>query len=415
MMLIYGGEIKVLAELIKLEKSSIFFGLLAVIVWGHYALSAIILIILGVWSYIDREAREGILSDKKYFSLIIAVSGMSLISSAVALNFIGVGISFGVFFVLSVGGAAKSLAREKSFDVFCVLCCILSVSALVCAIWQKSLPWYTEGYRPTAGALNANYLGTLTIMTMCVALVRVFYSKPSEKGHSWYRPTRVFYIVVFLLDTVMLFLTESRSSLMAFMAAVALFLLFNRKYLVFSGVAVAGAIIWVVGWFYPDMFSWSNSLSFIITERAEIWSGAISSFLNPICGARLGKVFAVLFGRGPMTYYSVWQSEGLFGADHAHNLFFDSLINVGIFGTALYTILTICFIKTAFRLKNKSRVEWLLLSMLLVIIAVQGIVDVTVMWHQSAVMLFAVFGYSSGKIMSGGSLNYCKSGICGKE
>ncbi len=387
-------------ELLNKKKSSVFFGLLAVTVWGHYVLSAVILIILGIWSYIDRDAREGITSDRLYFAAILALSGVSLVSSVVALNLPGIGIAFGVFLALSVGGAAKSLASEKGFDVFCVLCGILSVSSLVCAVGQKALPWHTEGYRPVAGAFNPNYLGAITVMTMCIMLVRLFYSSPSEKGHPWYRPTKLFYVIVFLLDTVLLFLTESRSSLLALMAAVAIFLLLSRRYVFFSVLAAAGIGLWTLGWFYPEIFSWTNSLSFIITERAEIWKEAFSSFLNPVYNSNLGKVFSVLFGRGPMTYYMVWQEEGLFGANHAHSLFFDSLINVGIIGTLLYMLLAVYLVKTALKLKNKRNTEFLLLFMLLGAVAAQGIADVTIMWHQSAVMLTAVWGYSNGKIKS---------------
>ncbi len=386
-----------MSEFFKREKPSVFYGLLAVTVWGHYVLSAVLLIILGIWSYIDRDIRGGILSNRACLFAIISLSGVSMLGSLASLNFAGMGIAIGVFLVISVGCAARELASEKAFDVFSTLCCFFSMGALITALIQKSLPGHTELYRPTAGALNANYFGALIVMTLCLAIIKLLHGKHVEKQRPWYTPTKVFYAVTVIIDVILLFLTESRSSLLAFMAAAAIYLLFSGRYVIFGVLAVGCGVLWVVGWFYPDLFSWTNSLSFIITERTEIWRSAFSSFLEPTYATSLGKAFAILFGRGPMTYYHVWEAEGLFEANHAHNLLFDSLINVGIIGTALYAFFAVVFIKFLISLRKSNRVEFLYLSMLFAAVAVQGIVDVTLMWHQTSVMLVTAGGYAAGR------------------
>ncbi len=386
-----------MSDLIKKEKSSIFFGTLSFIVWGHYVLSAVFLIILGIWSYVDRDIRGGIFSSRVCLFAIFSISGVSLIGSLVSLNLPGMGISLGVFLALSVGCAAKEIANEKAFDVFTTLCCFFSMGALVTSLIQKSLPGHTELYRPTAGAMNANYLGALVVMTLCMAIIRLMHGKSVDSSRPWYTPTKIFYIVTIILNTVLLFLTESRSSLLAFMAALAVYLVLSGYYIIFGVLAVGAISVWTVGWFYPDVFSWTNSLSYIITERADIWENAFSSFLSPSYAANFGKVFAILFGRGPMSYYHVYEAEGLFQANHAHNLLFDSLINVGVVGTLLYVIFAVMFIKFLISLRKGNRVEFLYLSMLFAAVAVQGIVDVTLMWHQTAVMLTTVGGYAASR------------------
>ena len=93
-----------------------------------------------------------------------------------------------------------------------------------------------------------------------------------------------------------------------------------------------------------------------------------------------------------MTYYHVKDSEGLMDAMHAHNFFVDLLINVGIIGTAMYLLFFAFLIKEivrAWRDKNKTGI--ILATLFVLEILVQGIPDVTIMWHQCGVLFVLVY------------------------
>ena len=88
-----------------------------------------------------------------------------------------------------------------------------------------------------------------------------------------------------------------------------------------------------------------------------------------------------------MSYYFVMEREGLFAANHAHNLLLDSLINVGIIGTALFVLLAARMSGIVHRKRREGDGNGFILSVLLTAqIITQGIADVTIVWHQCAVL-----------------------------
>ena len=143
-------------------------------------------------------------------------------------------------------------------------------------------------------------------------------------------------------------------------------------------VAVAIVIVLVK---YSGGIYW-NSIFDSFYQRADIWKDAFASFTqNP---------YTFLIGRGPMTYYHVRVVEGLSIHDHAHNLVLDTLLNVGVIGTLLYCILVAYFVKRAIgMIRNGDKTAFILLVLMIAEVIVQGIPDVTIMWHQSA-MLFLI-------------------------
>ena len=362
----------------------------AVLIWNHFVLSGVMAVIMAAISWSRKEFREAILAEKPFLILNIAITGVSMLSSVISGNIVGMAISAGVFFLLSIFSCLKGVMTKESFEKFTVFVCIGSIVAFVAAVVQKFIIYRTDLYRPTAGAFNANYYGALIVMAAILAMVNLLDGDFTVKNHLWYRPTKIFYAVVLVINCAALLLSESRSSLLAFMACVLIYLYMSGRYVLCSVFAVLGGGMWLLGWFYPDVFSWTNSLSFIFTERMKIWECAFGSYL--------GSVRSILIGRGPMTYDMVWESEGLFDANHAHNLVIDSLINVGIIGTLIYGIIIAAIIRTAHNARRRGNTFVYLLIMTFVAeVFVQGFADVTIMWHQSAALFLAVAAASGIK------------------
>lgn len=352
---------------------------LMISVWMHYVVSGAMMVLLLFVVLAIPKTRKMILGERKMFFLGIIIAAFSLLSSLISWNTIGMAISFGVFMIVTLGCFSKSAMTEKSFQKLQVIWCIGSVISAVVGVYQNFFMYDNPLFRPTAAAYNANYYGALIVMTLIICIYNVLDGKAPEEKRKWYEPHKLFFVAIFLINAFMLLVCESRSSLLAILVCAIFYLFITKRYILFvlAGCLAAGVV--AVGWFFPDILSWTNSLAFSFTERADIWMAALKSFSqNP---------YTVLIGRGPMTYYHVKETEGLMNAHHAHNLFFDTLLNVGVIGTVLYLLLFAYLIKEIFLAgKSGNKYAFVLGIIFILEVIVQGIADVTIMWHQSALL-----------------------------
>ncbi len=362
---------------------------IAVSIWSFYMISGTILAILFGVIFLCKETRQAWLSDKIWLTLMLSISGLSFFSSILSGNEYGLVVTLGLFIVMSLGGCAKAVMTDETFRKAEVFCGYGSIIAFITSVIQNFLIFgYNPEYRPTAGVFNANYYGTVAVMMSIVCLVRLFLRSEENDGTTWFRPKKTFYITVLACNLVGILISESRSSLLTMMVTFFLLLLLTGRYRLCVAAVVLGASVWLVGWFFPDIFSWTNSLSFIVGERAHIWRDALKSYV--------GSPVSILIGRGPMTYRMVANAEGLFYANHAHNLVIDMLINVGAVGTLIYAAIFCYFAKTAFNsLKNGNKTAFILTVLFLCEILFQGIFDATIMWYQTAMMYLIVFAFNN--------------------
>ena len=91
---------------------------------------------------------------------------------------------------------------------------------------------------------------------------------------------------------------------------------------------------------------------------------------------------SVFIGHGPMTYKFAKVSD----ADHAHNILFDTLINVGVVGLGLYVALILDILRDSWTNFKRHGREWLVSTVVVAEILVQGVFDVTIMWLQTGIM-----------------------------
>ena len=353
---------------------------LSIVPFIDYVSGAMLFLAVAGAIVFNKKALKTVVSDKKAFLLCCFISGFSMLSSIISGNLIGIAISIGIGCFLLIALYLKETVTARSFRKSTVVISVGSVVSMLAALFQKKFI-FPDGdlYRPTAGAFNANYFGAITVMTILIAIVRLFDGEETEQEHKWYEPTKFYWIFIISANIISLLISESRSSLLSLTVCVIVFLFLKRRY-VSSGIAVlGGGGIWLIGWMYPDVFSWTNSLSFIFTERAVIWENAFKSFSQ--------NAYTALMGRGPMSYYFVMEEEGLFAANHAHNLLLDSLINVGLIGTVLYAAFAVFALRVTLKKRKDGDSGGFILSVLIITqVLVQGLADVTIMWHQCAAL-----------------------------
>jgi O-antigen ligase len=342
---------------------------IALLAFVPYIMSGALLVVVWISILSIKRTLKAVFKQKSMLLLTLGISTLSLVSSVIASNLIGALISIGVFAILTLGAYLMQVMNKALFERALLVIAIGSIPTAIITVIQQIVIEYEE-YRPSAHAFNPNYLGAIATLSAVIMLVFVL-----EKGID--AKLRVLYGAAFLSSCVTILVTESRSSLLALMACIVAYVFLKKKYVLCALAVVGGASLWAIGWFKPELFSWSNSLIEVFTVRYEIWQDTFKSFSQ--------NLYTALIGRGPMSYFHVYETEGLGAHHHAHNIFLDTLINVGIVGFLMYAAIILLFVKRVFANRKRGDTAAFIVSALVIVeVIVQGIPDVTIMWHQTA-------------------------------
>lgn len=363
-------------------RGGIYINLLVLSVWTPYYISAIILTGLATYVLISPERRKFIFNGGPFGSFVWGIPIMSLLSSIINRNLLGVGISAGIFIIFIAGLYTYAIMSRTRFEKSCDLMCIGSVLAAVFAMIQAfAIYGHKSTYRPAAFAFHPNYYGMLAVFAILIALSKMRNCVSKRR-----------YIFTVLMNICAILLCESRSALAGCAACIFAYLIIERKFKVAGIVSILGIGALMMCWADSGSFFWRNSLEFVVDQRADIWKGALKVYVT--------DPLTIAIGKGPMAYYAEWKNVAGPAADHAHSIYIDSLLNFGIFGTALigamvWKMAKGCSLKNTFGYAYNVR----LLNMLMLIeIAASGIADNTIFWVHTAV--FFVF-VNSGMTTTG--------------
>ena len=348
---------------------------LALAVWFPYVLTGVILIAVFAVILICSDTRKAVMGQKRMFRISCAIGGLSALSALTAGNYLGILVSLGIFIILICGCFLRATAERDIFNRACAILGLGSVAACISAVIQFEVIYNNPLYRPTAGAFNANYYGALIVFTTILAAVR-FMEKDPEEGDAlkWFHLPKWVWLAIGVINLCAVLYCRSRSSLLALMACAFIYLVLSGRWLLAGICAMGFGGIWVLGFMRPDLFNWENTLGFIFDQRVGIWKNAWDYYIS--------SPRSILIGHGPMTYKFAQVSD----ADHAHNILFDTLINVGVIGLGLYVALILDILRDSWKNFKRHGREWLVSTVVVAEIMVQGVFDVTIMWLQTGIM-----------------------------
>ena len=370
------------------ELDMLLVGLLALVPYVHFVISAVMILTISLSLMVMRRTRLRILEQRKLIIITALIVFVSSVGSLLSGNVIGLAVTLGVLLILICAAYVRSVMTRAILNRVFKTVALGSLVTIVIVLIQRFSD-SNPGYRPTGWQWNANYLGSVAVISALISMIAFFenYGCDGRNKRTFYK---ALYAAAFFANIAIILICESRSSLLAIMAVVVVYMLLRKHYILGIAAVLLGVSVWVLGMFYPAMFGWANSLTYVFTQRYDIWMCAFKSFLQ-------GPI-EFLIGRGPMTYWFVWETEGLYRADHAHNIVFDTLINVGVIGGVLYIFLMSDFAANMLRKKSEGdRAAFALSALALTAIFVQGIADVTIMWHQTACLFILACGASSVK------------------
>lgn len=236
--------------------------------------------------------------------------------------------------------------------------------------------------RAEATFFNANYYGLYCLFVM--AMILYMHRKVKLSRIRW------IYLAILGLNLIAIILTGSRWlwPSVAFVIGVFYLMLNLRwlKYIFVGGVAMVTAVL-----IKPNILPRVDSLAYAFKDRWTLWTGGWGLF-----------TWRPIFGTGAMTYMQYYYLFTDNGNMHSHNLFIDILANFGIVGAALLFIAIMSWLKSYRHLLHVKavRLEMVFLVTSLLIILFHGLMDVAILWLQTAYVAMMILTLPAKEVMA---------------
>ena len=220
--------------------------------------------------------------------------------------------------------------------------------------------------RAEATFFNANYYGLYCLFV--IAIILYLHRKVQVKR------VQGIYMGVLVLNLIAIILTGSRWLWPSVIFVIGVFyLMLNLRWLKYILGGVVAVIVTII--VKPNILPRVDSLAYAFKDRWTLWSGGWGLF-----------TWRPFFGTGAMTYMTYYYLFTDNGNMHSHNLFIDVLANYGIIGAV---ILVFAIFRWAFRYRyllhnHACRLEMVFLVTCLLIIGFHGLMDVAILWVQTA-------------------------------
>ncbi|MCH4239975.1 MAG: O-antigen ligase family protein [Oscillospiraceae bacterium] len=338
--------------------------------------SSIAIVLSAFYVMADYQRRERVFA-APFMKLLFGGFVVSFFIAASYRNYNGMAMTLMLLALLVFGMYLRGIMEHRLFHQLLDLACVMSIPAVVVAIFQKALTFASDpSYRPVSFFINANYFGMMIEFTVLIALYRAYTN----------RKFMPLYATVVGVNLIGIYLCSSMSALAAMSCGVIVFLVYKRRYKLSALYVSAVAAFFCANHFLPSLFPRVDAISATTSQRLSIWHGAV-----------IGIAQTPLFGRGLRAYSIVHDSVGSYATYHCHNLYLDCLLNFGIIGCAVLLAFGSWYLHDVLRQIRTHRAgnAVLLFITALIVTLVHGCTDVTVCWTQTG-MLFMLFFSATG-------------------
>ena len=329
----------VLPFLVILPHPSILLALLTIYTLGCFAIK----VILGKRTYRFDLLDALVLCFMAVMLLggFVSYGGMQSLKQAL----IYVALMLGYF--LTVGLVNTKAMLKKSAAILCVSLFFVAVYGLfqnftgnISAEWIDTEMFDSIGGRVVSTFENPNMLGLYLILLMPLLAAAMI-----GETNWWRKPG---YVLSFVAGAGCLIYTFSRGAWLGFLFAAVIFLLMWNKRMM--GVLMAGvlALPMLIPYLPASIVSRFTSIGDLTDTstnyRVYIWRGSTKMAADyALTGIGVGEA---AFDR----IYPYYSFAGIEKAPHAHNLFLQLFIEVGIFGFIVFLTLLICLFQNGFSL-----------------------------------------------------------------
>ncbi len=255
-------------------------------------------------------------------------------------------ISYFLLFALLISGSAFKYTEEDIKKIKYALAWSSRFTAAVMLIFAE----YVRGRFRLMGIIeeDPNYLCAYLAFGVVYAIsILTTKEKPIKKVLAVAELILYFYLVL---------VSGSRGGLLAIIAAAVIYLMtygekniknIGRK-IVFLTLIVILVIVMID--YLPENLKLRFTMENVVEDggsgRTELWAQAFDLFAN-------GNIFRQLFGFGTATIATCFLRYGYSEVNVAHNMFIETLAELGVVGVILYSVAIFSFIKAAFKFKDK--------------------------------------------------------------
>lgn len=319
------------------------------------------------------------------FSFIVFFGLLCIINH----NYLGLGIA-GVYFTLLINiQAVHHSLTEQNYDTLhyavvwgslfnfpfiffdatpkwflAIVANILSLFNLEGFPTWKLPPYGIGYYRAYSTFDNPNFYAFVLLVVMCV----VFYQLQVNFKKRHYIMI-AFYGFAMIINAYAMLLTETRSVLVASVAALITLVLVQQKWQMLKFLIMIGCLLLSYIILNPDIIPRLLDISSHMGIRTEIWANAIAEISkNPY------------LGEGFMTYAL------LFDTTHAHNIYIESMLSFGVIGSVMIVIYSIRYLFGVLT-SESSRYFPFVLSLLIALMAF-GVLDFPFYYLQTSCLFF---------------------------
>ncbi|MHB1483973.1 MAG: O-antigen ligase family protein [Saccharofermentanales bacterium] len=259
-----------------------------------------------------------------------------------------------------------------------------------------AFPWirgiftrYSEHLRFAGTFSNPNYFSYFLEITMLFAIALYY--------HMWKRSSRIWLSFSFVLSAFCLYLTGSRTGMLAFLVGITIFCLLMSEKVILSVVFGAITIVLVATAIFPeksvsifsDVIPRPETFLVEIKYRFMLWDVALKQIAkNPFLGTGLDTYRYLVPKDAPLV---------LKNAIHSHNIFINFWLETGVLGFASFIWIFIRVIARAIKVLKTSNVRPYLSAgiAMIAVTAVHGIMDAPLVSSQT----ISLFGLLLGCIV----------------
>ena len=332
-------------------------------VFLHFAVTAAVIVVLGLYLLISPTTRKLIFvhKGKKVFVIFTVYA---IVIALINRNFIGVLCAVAFFLMLVISYYARSTFTENCFENCLDICCYAAIPIGIASVIERML----TQKRCMLWFFNENYLCALMA---AVIVICAFQATSHKKG--------VFiYYVCALFAGVGMLMGESLFAFTEVFVGVCVILILKRKHLMLSMFLLAVCFCLVMLYCVPELMPRLSESNISTERRIKIWNEGMELFrLNP------------LFGRGFLTFWKfAGEDPNVYHTPHAHNFAIEPLLSFGIIGTILILLLLWSYYSKVTECKELLRTNCattLILS-LSAAIMIHMTTDITVMWVQTGLL-----------------------------
>lgn len=305
---------------------------------------------------------------------------ISVVSAAVAKNYLGLLASLLFFFMLVIFMVAKGFFNTSLFGELLNVAVFCGIFGSGWSIVERIIHYDEVYYRCVAFAENPNCFGTSLMITVFICAYKVM---TTEKHKAFYYAAAVFMAIG-------LYFSGSMSLWFILFISVFILLIFNHEYkllLIFVGIVGMILIMLLV---MPQLVPRIGEIGKTTDNRIDIWNFALEQIWRQPA-----------FGHGFISYHHLYMQNvatrpELYNAYLSHNLLIDSLLSHGIVGTLViggyfgHYIKRLLDCHTGLKRIGKTYRECSLIASLGVAIACYGMIDTTVLWVQSGMLILLI-------------------------